>query len=81
MTSVKAWELFRITGKTTGLKAGSKVTLQQKQHGKWVTLPAAAPVARNGSYSLGVQLGLKGQNDLRIVNGETASAVFHVTVR
>ncbi|MFD8390840.1 hypothetical protein ACFV2N_16925 [Streptomyces sp. NPDC059680] len=80
-TSVRAWELFRVTGKTTGLKAGSKVTLQQKQHGAWVSLPASAPVSRNGSYSLGVKLGLKGKNDLRIVNGRTASPVFNVTVR
>ncbi|GAA1897910.1 hypothetical protein [Streptantibioticus ferralitis] len=81
VSSVRAWQLFRVTGKTTGLKAGSNVTLQQKQHGKWVTLPASAPISRSGSYSLGVKLGLKGKNDLRIVNGSTASAVFNVTVR
>ncbi|MBX7547912.1 hypothetical protein [Streptomyces sp. NPDC004232] len=81
VSSVRAWQLFRVTGKTTGIKAGGKVTLQQKQHGKWVSLPASAPVLRNGSYSLGVKLGLKGKNDLRIVNGTTASPVFDVTVR
>ncbi|MEU8585771.1 hypothetical protein AB0C59_01975 [Streptomyces sp. NPDC048664] len=81
VSSVRAWQLFRVTGKTTGLTAGSKVTLQQKQHGAWVTLPASTPVARGGSYSLGVKLGLKGKNDLRIVNGSTASPVFNVTVR
>ncbi|MEW1863810.1 MULTISPECIES: hypothetical protein [unclassified Streptomyces] len=81
VTSVAAWKQFRVTGKTTGLKAGSKVTLQQKQHGKWVSLPASAPITRSGSYSLGVELGLKGKNDLRIVSGSTASPVFHVTVR
>ncbi|GHB36577.1 hypothetical protein GCM10010331_25000 [Streptomyces xanthochromogenes] len=80
-TSVGAWQLFRVTGTTTGLKAGSKVTLQQKQNGKWVTLPASAPISGNGSYSLGVKLGLKGKNELRIVSGSTASAVFSVTVR
>ncbi|MEW5351554.1 hypothetical protein E0E62_03465 [Streptomyces sp. 16-176A] len=80
-SSVRAWQLFRVTGKTTGIKAGGNVTLQQKQHGKWVSLPASAPVSRSGSYSLGVKLGLKGKNDLRIVNGATASPVFGVTVR
>ncbi|MGY9066996.1 hypothetical protein [Streptomyces sp. CAS3] len=79
--SVRAWQAFRVTGKTAGLKAGSKVTLQQKQHGKWVSLPASASVARDGSYSLGVKLGLKGKNDLRLVSGTTASPVFHITVR
>ncbi|WEO99508.1 hypothetical protein A6P39_038735 [Streptomyces sp. FXJ1.172] len=81
VTSVRAWQLFRVTGKTTGLKAGSQVTLQQKQHGKWVGLPASTPVLHNGSYSLRVKLGLKGKNDLRIVSGTTASPVFNVTVR
>ncbi|WP_438289684.1 hypothetical protein [Streptomyces sp. HUAS TT7] len=81
VTSVGAWQLFRVTGSTTGLKAGSKVTLQQKQNGKWVTLPASAPISRNGSYSLGVKLGLKGKNDLRIISGTTVSPVFNVTVR
>ncbi|WP_373310893.1 hypothetical protein [Streptomyces alanosinicus] len=81
VTSVRAWQLFRVTGKTTGIKAGTKVTLQQKQHGKWVSLPASTPVLRSGSYSLGVKLGLKGKNDLRIVSGNTASPVFNVTVR
>lgn len=80
-TSVRAWELFRVTGRTTGLKAGSKVTLQQKQHGTWVSLPASMNTSRTGSYSLGVELGLKGRNDLRIVSGTTASPVFRVTVR
>ena len=81
VSSVRAWQLFRVMGKTTGIKAGGKVTLQQRQHGTWVSLPASAPVLRNGSYSLGVKLGLKGKNDLRIVNGSTASPVFTVTVR
>lgn len=81
VSSVRAWQLFRVTGRTTGIKAGSRVTLQQKQHGKWVSLPASVPVLRNGSYSLGVKLGLKGKNDLRIVSGTTASPVFNVTVR
>ncbi|MGP9022615.1 hypothetical protein ACT1U9_29945 [Streptomyces sp. BR1] len=81
VTSVKAWQLFRVTGATTGLKAGTKVALQQKQGAKWVTLPASVPVAHNGSYSLGVKLGLKGKNNLRIVSGSTASPVFNVTVR
>ncbi|KOU39628.1 hypothetical protein [Streptomyces sp. WM6378] len=81
VSSVGAWQLFRVTGNATGLKAGSKVTLQQKQNGKWVTLPASAPISRNGSYSLGVKLGLKGKNDLRIISGTTVSPVFNVTVR
>ncbi|MFJ9927796.1 hypothetical protein ACIRU5_17400 [Streptomyces misionensis] len=81
VSSVRAWTLFRVTGKTTGLQAGSKVTLQQKQGTKWVTLPASTPIARSGSYALRVELGLKGKNDLRMVSGSTTSPVFNVTVR
>jgi opacity protein-like surface antigen len=81
VSSVQAWQLFRVTGTTTGLKAGSTVTLQQKQHGTWVTLPASVHTTHNGSYSLGVKLGIKGLNELRIISGNTASPVFTVTVR
>ncbi|MEV7598924.1 hypothetical protein AB0O91_16225 [Kitasatospora sp. NPDC089797] len=81
VTSVRAWQDFHVTGTTTGLKAGSTVTLQQKQHGKWVTLPASVRTARNGSYALRVELGIKGLNELRIVSGSAASPVFTVTVR
>ncbi|MGW2248639.1 hypothetical protein ACWCXH_00335 [Kitasatospora sp. NPDC001660] len=81
VSSVRAWELFRVNGTTTGLKPGTKVTLQQKQHGKWVTLPASVNTNRNGAYSLGVKLGIKGLNELRIVSGNTASPVFAVSVR
>ncbi|MFD7451697.1 hypothetical protein [Kitasatospora sp. NPDC059827] len=81
VTSVNAWQLFRVTGTTSGLKAGSTVTLQQKQHGKWVSLPASVQTNRNGAYSLGVKLGIKGLNELRIISGDTASPVFTVTVR
>ncbi|MFB7126468.1 hypothetical protein [Kitasatospora sp. NPDC056273] len=81
VSSVQAWQLFRVTGTTTGLKAGSTVTLQQKQHGAWVTLPASVHTNSKGSYSLGVKLGITGLNELRIVSGSTASPVFTVTVR
>ncbi|MFH8336634.1 hypothetical protein [Streptomyces sp. AM6-12] len=81
VSSVPAWTLFRITGKTTGIKAGGTVTLQQKQRGKWVALPASTPVNRDGSYALRAELGLKGKNELRMVSGSTASPVFNVTVR
>ncbi|MFJ8627029.1 hypothetical protein ACIRD3_29910 [Kitasatospora sp. NPDC093550] len=80
-TSVQAWQPFRVTGTTTGLAAGSTVTLQQKQHGAWVTLPASVRTTRTSSYSLGVKLGIKGPNELRVIGGGAASPVFTVTVR
>lgn len=81
VTSVKAWQLFRVTGKTTGLRPGAHVTLQQKQHGRWVTLPVTVQVNRSGGYAMHVKLGLLGRNELRIVSGSVASPVFTVTVR
>ncbi|TVL93764.1 hypothetical protein [Streptomyces sp. SAJ15] len=78
---VRAWQEFRVTGKTTGIKAGSKVSLQQKQRGKWVTLPASTVVNKSGAYSLRVKLGAKGKNELRMASGSTYSAAFTVAVR
>ncbi|MFE7115725.1 hypothetical protein ACFU99_09920 [Streptomyces sp. NPDC057654] len=80
-TSVKAWEQFRISGTATGIKAGTTVTLQQKQGAKWVSLPASVPVNKSGTYSLRVKLGIKGKNELRIAGGGVVSPVLTVTVR
>ncbi|MGA4843665.1 hypothetical protein [Streptomyces sp. G45] len=80
-TSVKAWQELRVSGKATGIKSGSTVTLQQKQRGTWKSLPASTTVNKSSAYSLRVKLGLKGTNDLRVKSGATVSPVFHVTVR
>ncbi|MGW5861528.1 hypothetical protein ACWFRJ_05050 [Streptomyces sp. NPDC055239] len=80
VTHVRAWQELRITGKATGLKAGSKVTLQQKQHGAWKALPASTVTNKSGAYNLRVKLGLKGKNELRIASGATVSPVVTVTV-
>lgn len=77
---VRAWQELRITGKATGLKAGSKVTLQQKQHGAWKSLPARTVTNASGSYGLRAKLGLKGKNELRVASGATVSPVVTVTV-
>lgn len=81
VSHVSAWQELRITGKATGLKAGSKVTLQQKQGGAWKALPADTVTNNSGSYGLRVKLGLKGKNELRVASGATVSTVVTVTVR
>lgn len=81
VSHVRAWQELRIMGKATGLKAGSKVTLQQKQHGAWKALPADTVTNQSGSYGLRVKLGLKGKNELRVASGATVSPVVTVTVR
>ncbi|GAA3132216.1 hypothetical protein ACFQ0X_41870 [Streptomyces rectiviolaceus] len=80
VSHVRAWQELRITGKATGLKAGSKVTLQQKQRGAWKALPASTVVNKSGSYGLRVKLGIKGKNELRVAAGATVSPVVTVTV-
>ncbi|MFC9879275.1 hypothetical protein GTW98_30555 [Streptomyces sp. SID8375] len=80
-TTVKAWEQFRITGVAKGIKAGTKLTVQQKQGAKWVSLPAQTPVNSSGAYSVRVKLGIKGVNQLRMATGSTVSPVVTVTVR
>lgn len=80
-TSVRAWQELRVSGKATGIKAGSKVSLQQKQRGTWKALPASTTVNKSGTYAMRVKLGLKGTNDLRMKSGATLSPVFKVTVR
>ncbi|GAA5614056.1 hypothetical protein CP981_21485 [Streptomyces platensis] len=80
-TTVKAWEQFRVTGVAKGIKAGTKLTVQQKQGTKWVSLPAQTSVNSSGAYAVRVKLGLKGVNQLRMATGSTVSPVVSVTVR
>ncbi|MFF2805616.1 hypothetical protein ACFVT2_00260 [Streptomyces sp. NPDC058000] len=80
-TTVNAWQQFRITGAAKGIKPGTKITVQQKQHTKWVSLPAQAPINTSGSYAVRVKLGIKGVNELRIAVGSTVSPIVKVTVR
>lgn len=80
-STVRVWHNLSITGKSTGLKQGSKLTLQQKQHGGWKSLPASTATNKSGAYSLHAKLGLKGKNSLRMVSSNVTSPVFLVTVR
>ena len=78
---VRKWEEFRVYGKATGISRHSVVVLQQKQRGRWVTLPIRVPVNRNGTYTMRVRLALKGNNELRTVAGGVPSRPFFVFVR
>lgn len=80
-SAVRAWEEFRISGTAHGIAPGTKVTVQQKQGTKWVSLPARTPVGTKGAYSVRVKLGIKGVNQLRTAVNATVSPVVSVTVR
>ncbi|WP_369386493.1 hypothetical protein AB5J72_01990 [Streptomyces sp. CG1] len=85
VSSVQEREAFRITGTSTGLKPATKVTLQNKQGAKWVSLPSATTVAQDGSYATSYamrdKLGFKGKKQFRVVGGGAVSPVFTVNVR
>ncbi|GAA3161435.1 MULTISPECIES: hypothetical protein [Streptomyces] len=81
VSSAGAWEEFRITGTSHGIAAGTKVTVQQKQGTRWVSLPAQTPVNATGAYSVRVKLGIKGVNHLRMAVNTTVSPELTVTVR
>lgn len=79
--SVRAWQQFRVYGVSHHMRTGTRVTLQQKQHNRWVTLPASMNTTRSATYNMRVKIGLKGHNALRIVGGGAVSPVVNVTVR
>ncbi|MEV0254134.1 hypothetical protein AB0H82_07640 [Streptomyces sp. NPDC050732] len=79
--SIKAWEQFRVYGSSTGMRAGTQVTLQQLQKKRWVSLPIRMNTNKAGAYNLRVKLGIKGLNKIRIVGGGAVSNVVQVTVR
>ncbi|MGI5403895.1 hypothetical protein ACQEVG_31470 [Streptomyces sp. CA-135486] len=81
VSGVRAWEQFRVYGAARHLSPGTTVALQQKQGNTWVTLPASMELTRRSTYKMRVHLGLKGQNQLRIVGGGTRSPVFQVAIR
>ncbi|TGB00660.1 hypothetical protein [Streptomyces sp. MZ04] len=81
VASVRAWQPFNINGLSQGMAPGTRVTLQEKQGERWVSLPVSVNIQRNGAYAMRVKLGLKGHNALRIVGGGAVSPVVHVTVR
>ncbi|WP_367038995.1 hypothetical protein [Streptomyces sp. Je 1-332] len=81
VASVRAWQNFYVYGVGRNMRPGTRVTLQQKQGKRWVSLPASVYTARNGAYKMRVKLGLKGRNSLRIVGGRAISNVVYVKVR
>ncbi|MEV7542532.1 hypothetical protein [Streptomyces sp. NPDC089915] len=80
-TEVKAGEKVHATGRTKGLKIGSKVVLQHRKNGKWTTLKAETVVKNGSSYALDAKLNTKGAEELRVQSGEVFSPSVTVTVR
>ncbi|MCQ4082693.1 hypothetical protein NGB36_19300 [Streptomyces sp. RB6PN25] len=68
------------TGRTQGLKIGTKLTLQEMVKGKWVPLRATTTVTKGSSYKLNATLKAKGTQQLRVVGAMTASPSTTVVV-
>ncbi|MFI6465574.1 hypothetical protein [Streptomyces sp. NPDC050528] len=79
-STVKLGDVVTFTGKTTGLKEGSKVTLQVKSGATWKSLPVTAKV-NHSAYKLTDKFQKKGVQVLRVKDGAAVSKGVSVTVR
>ncbi|MEW1777446.1 hypothetical protein [Streptomyces sp. NPDC086777] len=67
-------------GRTTGLREGSRVTLQVKDGRHWRSLPVTTTV-RHSAYKLSDKFRKRGFDTVRVVDGRTASRPVTVEVR
>ncbi|MGE7388406.1 hypothetical protein ACQKM2_23350 [Streptomyces sp. NPDC004126] len=79
-SQVKAGDTVHVTGRTKGLKIGSKVVLQHRKNGKWNTLKAETVVKNGSSYAMDAKLNTKGAEELRVQSGDVSSPSVTVTV-
>ncbi|MET8755330.1 hypothetical protein ABZW32_35295 [Streptomyces sp. NPDC004667] len=81
LVAVKVGDKVVFTGRTKGLKVGSKLVLQHLNNGQWTTLHSNAAVENGSSYTLTGKLNTKGKEQLRIMgDDETVSPTVVVTV-
>ncbi|MGN5378793.1 hypothetical protein BIV25_11350 [Streptomyces sp. MUSC 14] len=79
-THVKSGDKVLLSGRAVGLRDGSRVTLQEKRGGRWVTLPVATTV-HHGTYRLTEKATHKGAQTLRTQDGRTVSKAVTISVR
>ncbi|MFB6777436.1 hypothetical protein ACFCX0_08420 [Streptomyces sp. NPDC056352] len=80
-SSVKAGSTVVISGKTTDIKTGSKLTVRHlNSSGKWTPMHARATVEKGGVYRVHVKLSHAGAQQLRVAHGKTLSPIVHVMV-
>jgi uncharacterized cupredoxin-like copper-binding protein len=78
--AVKLGDVVTFTGKTAGLKEGSKVALQVKTGKTWKSLPVTVKV-NHSAYKLTDKFQKKGVQVLRVKDGAAVSKGVSVTVR
>jgi hypothetical protein len=79
-TTITSGGTVVFTGRTEGLRAGTKLILQEKLKGKWIPLSATS-ISTGHSYILKGVLKTKGKQQLRVVQTDTVSPRTTVTVR
>ncbi|WP_069811521.1 hypothetical protein [Streptomyces sp. TP-A0874] len=74
--SVKPGDEVTVHGKVTGIKAGTSVSLEEKQHGKWKTLTETSAVMTDHTYTLKAAWDKKGKKQIRtVVDGKRSEPV------
>ncbi len=70
-----------ISGTQKPADAGTRVTVQRKESGEWADFPAGSTIDADGSYSLWLKTGRKGDMTFRVVDSETGEASNPVKVK
>jgi len=71
-TTIRSGGTVVFTGRTKGLRIGTKLILQERLRGRWIPLSATSIKAGN-SYILKSALNAKGRQQLRVVQMNTTS--------
>jgi hypothetical protein len=80
-SQVKAGQSVTFTGRTKGVKVGTKVVLLHLHNGKWTALKSSTAIKNGSSYSLTTKLNTKGKEQLRVMAGKVVSPTITVTVK
>jgi hypothetical protein len=70
----------KVTGRYPDGSEGTKLVVQWRYQGAWVTLPLPTAVLPTGRFSTYVQLGKDGQQRLRVVDKESGTVSNPVTL-
>jgi hypothetical protein len=79
-TIVRADKVVIFTGRTQGLKPGTKVILQEQLRGRWIPVSATS-ISVGRSYVIRYAFRTKGRQQLRVVQMDTISPWTTVIVR
>ncbi|MFB7600361.1 hypothetical protein [Streptomyces sp. NPDC056160] len=79
-SSIKAGQSVTLTGRTADMAAGTKLSVQHLNNGKWTTLRATTVVKKGNTYTVTTKLAAKGTQHLRVVHGGTHSKTVTVHV-